>query len=213
MTRLYARIVTDDKRFERMLSLELSSRGIDILDVGGVHKMQQKSGKLFILADLDFCTKEDIAEYATSSTVIGFSRSYKNELGDILAQCNVFLHRPFLIDDLVSAVFGESDVPKRRSSVAAKGKDHRYLSVDEVEHCAVFGNERIMLSDSEYKVLALLCDKRGEAVGRDEISSLLGSFEGNIADVYICMLRRKIDNRLGLKLITTVRGKGYTVSN
>lgn len=213
MTRLYVRIVTDDKRFERMLTLELSGRGIDILNVGGAHKVQPKSGKIFTVADLDFCTKEDIAEYAASSMVIGFSRSYKNELGDILLQCNVFLHRPFLIDDLISAVFGESDVPKRRSSVAAKGKDHRYLSVDEVEHCAVFGNERIMLSDSEYKVLALLCDKRGEAVGRDEISSLLGSSEGNIADVYICMLRRKIDNRLGLKLITTVRGKGYTVSN
>ena len=213
MTKFYARLITDDKRFERMLSLELSDRGVELLNAGNTHFTKLKAGKIFTVADLDICSIEEIEAYSSESTVIGFSRSYKNEIGDILTHCSVFLHRPFLIDDLVSAIFGESDVPKRRTVMQAKGKEHRYLSVDEVEHCAVFGNERIMLSESEYKVLSLLCDRRGETVDREEISRLLGSSEGNISDVYICMLRRKIDNRLGLKLIFTVRGKGYMIPN
>lgn len=213
MTRLYVRIITDDKRFERMLELEISCRGAEILKAGTAHSSKLKAGKVFTLADLDFCNIEDIAEYSSESTVIGFSRSYKNALGDVLTKCNVFLHRPFLMEDLISSIFGESDSPKRRAVSQVKEKEHRYLSVDEVEHCAVFGNERIMLSDSEYKVLSLLCERRGETVGREELSRLLGSSEGNLSDVYICMLRRKIDNRLGLKLISTVRGKGYMISN
>ena len=34
-----------------------------------------------------------------------------------------------------------------------------------------------------------------------------------MGDVYICHLRRKIDNKLGLKLIYTIRGKGYMLKN
>jgi DNA-binding response OmpR family regulator len=69
------------------------------------------------------------------------------------------------------------------------------------------------LSDNEYKVLSVLCENRGEAVPREEICSLLGVTDGNMGDVYICHLRRKIDNKLGLKLIYTVRGKGYMLKN
>ena len=35
--------------------------------------------------------------------------------------------------------------------------------------------------------------------------------ETNIIDVYIRYLRTKIDDRFGIKLITTVRGVGYVI--
>jgi DNA-binding response OmpR family regulator len=72
---------------------------------------------------------------------------------------------------------------------------------------------RIPLSDNECKVLSTLCQNRGEIVEREKIYALLGADEGNMGDVYICHLRRKIDNKLGLKLIYTVRGKGYILKN
>jgi two-component system copper resistance phosphate regulon response regulator CusR len=66
---------------------------------------------------------------------------------------------------------------------------------------------------NEYKVLSVLCENRGETVDRDRIYSILGAEEGNMGDVYICHLRKKIDNPLGIKLIYTVRGKGYMLKN
>ena len=44
-----------------------------------------------------------------------------------------------------------------------------------------------------------------------ELSKLIGGASGNMCDVYICMLRKKIDDQFGVKLIYTVRGKGYMI--
>ena len=213
MVRLYVIVVTDDKRFERMLSLELSCRGVEILNGADTDRLKTKRGKTFSIVDLDFCGADDIIDLARISDVIGFSRSYKNELKGVAELCRVFLHRPFLTDELISIIFEGVEVHRKKELAPSKLKNHRYLTVDEVERCAVFGNERIMLTDSEYKVLSLLCEKRGGAVSREELSRLLGTLDSNNCDVYICMLRRKIDNRLGLKLIHTVRGKGYMIQN
>jgi DNA-binding response OmpR family regulator len=82
-----------------------------------------------------------------------------------------------------------------------------------MDKSAVWGDVRISLSDYEYKVLSLLCDNRCEVVEREQISALLGVDDGNMGDVYICHLRRKIDNKLGIKLIYTIRGRGYMLKN
>ena len=197
----------------RSLALELSSRGVELVDGGSASSSEMKHGRRFYIVDLDFCAEEQVSRLAKSFDVIGFSGAYKNELDDMAKHCKAFLHRPFLIDDLISVMFEGEEPRKKRDHAPSKMKKHSYLTVDAVERCAVFGKERIMLTDGEYKVLSLLCEKRGEAVSREEISLLLGTSDSNNCDVYICMLRRKIDNRLGLKLINTVRGKGYMIVN
>ena len=59
-----------------------------------------------------------------------------------------------------------------------------------------------------------LLDHRGEIVGRDALDEALHSAgresaDSNKTEVYLCFLRRKIERPLGIRLITTVRGKGY----
>ena len=85
--------------------------------------------------------------------------------------------------------------------------------MDPTGKAAVWGDMRVSLSENEYKLLSLLCEMRGETVTREQIDEILGATEGNMGDVYICHLRRKLDNQLGLKLIYTVRGKGYMLKN
>ena len=85
----------------------------------------------------------------------------------------------------------------------------RKLVVDKESMTALYGEMKFPLSEYEYKTLSILCEKRGEVVTREEIAKILNFDSGNMGDVYICHLRKKIDNNLGLKLITTVRGKGY----
>ena len=100
------------------------------------------------------------------------------------------------------------------SDKKAKGQGEvreRQLICDKESMTALYGEMKFPLSEYEYKTLSLLCDKRGEVVTREEIAAVLNFDSGNMGDVYICHLRKKIDNNLGLKLITTVRGKGYTL--
>ena len=70
-------------------------------------------------------------------------------------------------------------------------------------------NLHLRLTPGEFAVLDALCSAGGELVERDSILSILGASDGNIADVYVCHLRKKLESPLGRKLIFAIRGKGY----
>jgi len=52
----------------------------------------------------------------------------------------------------------------------------------------------------------------GEPVSRERIAEGIGESSANKVDVYICYLRRKLEQVTGLRVIRTVRGKGYCVA-
>ncbi len=74
-----------------------------------------------------------------------------------------------------------------------------------------YRNISISLSDCEVKLLRALCEKSPEPVSREEINQLLDGGKGNIADVYIFKLRKKLEKD-GHRLISTVRSCGYRIS-
>ena len=67
----------------------------------------------------------------------------------------------------------------------------------------------VPLSRYEFDTLRLLCQNRGKCVERAQILKMLNSSDGNISDVYISHLRNKLELPFGLKIIYTVRSKGY----
>ncbi|MBE6578076.1 MAG: winged helix-turn-helix transcriptional regulator [Ruminococcaceae bacterium] len=69
---------------------------------------------------------------------------------------------------------------------------------------------RVGLSKNEAEILVSLCRARGETVLRESIMELLGASEGNISDVYICLLRKKLETKFNRRLIFTHRNKGYS---
>ena len=72
-----------------------------------------------------------------------------------------------------------------------------------------FGESYIPLSVYEFKLLSLLCENSGKCVSKNDILSLFEESSSNIAEVYICHLRNKLEIPFGTKVIYTVRGKGY----
>ena len=208
----YVRFISDDVRFTRMLKLELEKYGIE---TATEDREPSADARLYTVIDLDISTAEAVAEFSADSAVIGYSVSYAHEIPEKSDACNVFLHRPFPVPHFISA-FEQDGKPleqERKVKMPIHQKKYHYLTVDSAEKAAVWGDTRIPLSENEYKVLSVLCENRGETVDRDRIYALLGAEEGNMGDVYICHLRKKIDNQLGLKLIYTVRGKGYMLKN
>jgi DNA-binding response OmpR family regulator len=208
----YAKIISNDSRFSRMLTLRLSDIGVDVLDELSLDVPDSRN---FFIADLDSCSEKELECYFNKTTVIGFSNSYEDELEGKIAFCHHFYHRPFLISDFLDVFEADVEpIPKQRKPKQnPQTKNLNYLTVDNSTKAALWGNMRIPLSENEYKLLSVLCENRGETVSREEIYSILGAEDGNMGDVYICHLRRKIDNKLGLKLIYTIRGKGYMLKN
>jgi two-component system response regulator PhoP len=73
----------------------------------------------------------------------------------------------------------------------------------------------ILLTAMEYRVLEYLALRRGALVSKMELLEHLYDYNwekfGNVIEVYISGLRRKIDNVAGERLIQTVRGLGYAL--
>lgn len=116
-----------------------------------------------------------------------------------------YLHRPFLEAELFSAV---------AELTGAVGEEKKSgIRIDKRRSFVYFEGERIALTEKELKLFALLLQHRGTAVSDEEIVEKV--FDGetvqgsNIAAVYVNYLRKKIDERIGKKVIHRVRGQGY----
>lgn len=125
-----------------------------------------------------------------------------------------YLTKPFAFEELlvrVKALFrrGTAD----RSSVLRIGD----LEIDRQSQQVRRAGKRIELTSTEYGLLEYLAINAGKVLSRTMIMERVWdeSFEGltNIVDVYVRHLRSKVDVMHSEKLIRTVRGVGYCLSD
>lgn len=118
------------------------------------------------------------------------------------------LKYPFLLEEFHNMVASsQSFIPYDENE---EQKNEKVILRNKKNNSVVFKNTVIDLSDNELRTLTLLCENSGKCVTRETLSAHLGAKDGNMADVYICHLRRKLENPFGVKIIYTVRAKGYT---
>ncbi len=125
---------------------------------------------------------------------------------------NDYLIKPFSFDELMARI----RVMLRTSHGVS---DNEITVGDLVMDCAkkkvTRGEREITLSAKEYELLEYLMHNAGIILSREKIENHIWNYdyEGgtNVVDVYISYLRRKIDDGEDVKLIHTVRGRGYTL--
>ncbi|MDR3072987.1 MAG: winged helix-turn-helix domain-containing protein, partial [Clostridiales Family XIII bacterium] len=75
--------------------------------------------------------------------------------------------------------------------------------------------EEIELTLKEFELLRCLLKNKGMVMTRDVLLDCVWGYdyigESNAVDVYVRFLRSKIDEKYGIRLITTVRGVGYRI--
>ena len=91
------------------------------------------------------------------------------------------------------------------------------LSLDTRTHIVQRGGKRIELAAKEYAVLECLLREPGRVLTRTTIAEHVWNYDtfnqSNVVDVYVRNLRRKIDDPYDQKLIRTIRGVGYSISD
>jgi len=91
------------------------------------------------------------------------------------------------------------------------------LTIKPVEHTALIKEKKLDLTAKEFAVLEYLGAHSEQVITRTMLMEhIWGSdFEtfSNVVDVYIRNLRRKLEKYTKSKLIKTIRGKGYILSN
>lgn len=81
--------------------------------------------------------------------------------------------------------------------------------LSEKDRLLIYRNRKIRLTPKEWALLLCLGERSGELVPRERLNEELGNGEGNLTEVYICHLRRKLEEPFGIRLIKAERGKGY----
>ena len=124
-----------------------------------------------------------------------------------------YLTKPFAFAELlvrVKALFRRGGA--ERSNILRIGD----LEIDRMTQQVKRAGKKIELTSKEYSLLEYLCSHAGRVLSRTMIMEHVWdeSFEGltNIVDVYVRHLRNKIDAIHSGKLIRTVRGVGYSIS-
>lgn len=87
--------------------------------------------------------------------------------------------------------------------------------LDTDRHEVMVAGEPVELTNREFELLHTLMENKNIVMDREKLMNIVCGYEyvgeTNIIDVYIRYLRTKIDDRFGIKLITTVRGVGYVI--
>ncbi len=179
-----------EKRLSRLIELELTERGAEVTGDTGEDVRQA----VFVVGTLDDDAVEIVQNTAPNAEKVVCCRYIEAETDGIL-----LVERPFDASKLCDSL----------TRFRRREKDTRGLEI--IGDNVTFQGEKIDLSKKELELLKLLYSKNGEAVGRSEARELIfpSETDGNVVDVYISYLRKKIDLRFDTRMIITVRNKGY----
>jgi DNA-binding response OmpR family regulator len=126
-----------------------------------------------------------------------------------------YLIKPFFMEELMARI---KAVLKRYEMVPGKKSFYEIgdLSIDLRSKSVVRNQGKIKLSLTEFNLLALLAEQQGNPVSKEEIMQKVWkgrySVGDNTIEVYINLLRNKIDRPFPNKLIHTKAGFGYYLS-
>ncbi len=124
---------------------------------------------------------------------------------------NDYLVKPFSLEELCARVRVLTRSGGKADNVLTVGD----LALDRNSHRVTRGGREISLSAKEFALLEYLMSNAGTVISRTTIENHIWNFdyEGgtNVVDVYISYLRKKIDEGEPVRLLHTLRGRGYTI--
>lgn len=233
MTRVL--LVEDEEKLARFVELELAHEGYEVKRVSdgrvGVECATEEDFDLVLLDILlpKLNGMEVLRRIRREKDVPVIMLTARDAVMDKVAGLDAgaddYITKPFAIEELLARVRvalkrRPAEVPAQEPAAAAPSPvtlEANGVTLDperrEVRACG----EPVELTNREFEVLQALMERRGRVLTREQLVREAMGYdyvgETNVVDVHIAHLRAKIDDRFGVKLITTVRGVGYVVKD
>lgn len=124
-----------------------------------------------------------------------------------------YITKPFAYLELRSRIHALIRRSKQQSSPILSIAD---LELDPIKHILTRNGKEIVLTPKEFSILELLLRHKDEVVSRTMIIEHVWDYNfdsmSNVVDVFVAAIRRKVDKNAKVKLIHTLHGVGYKIS-
>jgi DNA-binding response OmpR family regulator len=162
---------------------------------------------------LSVCKKLRQANNHTPVLMLTAKSQLEDKIKGLNCGADDYLTKPFAFEELLARIKALSRrPPKIASSVLTVGN----LTLDTINFIVKRGDKEITLSSKEFSLLECFLRHPNQILTKDQITQYVWSYESDILpntiEVYIRNLRQKIDKNYQVKLIKTIRGFGYKIS-
>lgn len=126
-----------------------------------------------------------------------------------------YITKPFAIEELLARIRVALKKRSNGLSVTTNYMEINGVRLDEDRHEVTVNGTAVELTNREFELLHTLMQNKNIVMDREKLMNIVCGYdyigETNIIDVYVRYIRTKIDDKFGIKLITTVRGVGYVI--
>jgi DNA-binding response OmpR family regulator len=217
-------IIEDELKLSTALKEGLESEGyeVEVSSNGesGERKILQR-GTLYslILLDLmlpgksgtDVCRDLRTKGIVTPILILTARGAVADKIELLDAGADDFITKPFSFEELLARIRA---LLRRPPELKQQKIAYQDLILDSSTREVIRADTPLVLTSTEFDLLYLLMERRGQIMTRDKISRYLWDVEsaalGNVVDVHISNLRKKIED-YDQTIIRTVRGAGYLV--
>jgi two-component system copper resistance phosphate regulon response regulator CusR len=217
-------IVEDERKVAEMVGRGLRAEGyqIDISDTGeaGLATADASEFDLVVLDlglpdmdGLEFLKRLRIRRAEVPILILTARDATKSKVENFEAGADDYMTKPFAVGELIVRA---KALLRRGPANHTQVRRVADLEIDSLRKQVKRAGLRIELTPKEYALLEYLASNHSRVVSRTMIMEHVWdqSFEGltNIVDVYVRHLRAKVDDPFPEKLIRTVRGVGYRLT-
>jgi DNA-binding response OmpR family regulator len=221
-------IVEDEAQLQRMLELELTYEGYQVLkaDNGreGLEKALHDQPDLVLLdimlpelSGLEVLRRIRRDGNEVPVVLLTARDNVADKVAGLDAGANDYITKPFAIEELLARLRCALRTPfpptkeEQQKDLLIAGP----VVVSVSRRTVTVGEDPVELTRREFDLLQCLMSNKGKVQSRSALLNAVWGYdyagETNTVDVYIRFLRSKIDEVYGLHLIETVRGVGYVI--
>jgi two-component system OmpR family response regulator len=217
-------IVDDEENLRSMLGAALRHHGFEVSAVADGRTALDAVGELspdlvlldVMLPDLDgfeVCRRLRADGDRTPVLFLTARDGTEDKVRGLTLGGDDYLQKPFSLEELVAratAVLRRTGQADEQRTVFRCGD----LEMDDDAHQVLKAGQEVSLSPTEYNLLRYLLVNQGRVLSKSQILDHVWQYDfggdGGVVETYVGYLRRKLDTT-GAKLITTIRGVGYTI--
>lgn len=214
-------VIDDDTRLRNLLGRFLEENGFQTSlakDTIEAKKMMSESKFDLLIVDV-MLPGENGVEFTTTLRetsrlpiiMLTARGDFDDRIKGLEAGADDYLPKPFEPKELLLRI---NNILKHNSANIDSKDIYRFgdFSFNLIDLRLKKNNEFIHITESEAKILNILCKEKGQAVSRDKLSSLCGGIDDRSIDVQITRLRKKIEqNPKQPHYLQTVRNFGYVL--